>query len=95
MTPHNSPWQEFHRNGEPIVGLSGDKEYFRSPEHIMGASHVWLWRKSGNDIEVLLQRRSEMKKIGQGIGTSLLLGTSMQVRPQLSRLFVRLRRRSA
>ena len=64
---HNEPWQVFARNGEAIAGLSAHREEFNHDETlIMGASHVWLWRRGAGEINVLLQKRAATKKTWPG-----------------------------
>lgn len=59
------PWQQYHANGEALIGVSGDREYFSKPENIMSASHVWVWKKT-QVVQVLVQKRSETKKTWPG-----------------------------
>jgi isopentenyldiphosphate isomerase len=59
-------WQVFSGNGQAIVGAGRDKQDFRSGELICGAVHVWIWRRAGSDIEVLLQRRADNKPTWPG-----------------------------
>lgn len=60
---HDTPWQVFADNGEAIVGKYATKDEFAVSPHLgMGASHVWVWRKRGDLVEVLLQRRAPDKK---------------------------------
>ena len=64
---HNEPWQVFAKNGVAIDDYSAPKDEFHSNQSlIMGASHVWMWRHSGDGIEVLLQKRSLSKKTWPG-----------------------------
>jgi 8-oxo-dGTP pyrophosphatase MutT (NUDIX family) len=55
-------WQRFNDNGAPLVGIGASADEFKAhPEYIMGNSHVWFWKKSGENVEVLLQKRSLTK----------------------------------
>lgn len=62
---HNEEWQVFHENGQPIAGRSLPPAEF-TEEYIMGAAHVWVWRKSGDTIEILLQKRADGKRAWPG-----------------------------
>jgi isopentenyl-diphosphate Delta-isomerase len=56
------PWQVFAENGEPIVGKSALRGAFAQDESlILAASNVWVWRKTNESIEVLLQKRAHTK----------------------------------
>lgn len=56
---HNEPWQVFAQNGEPLAGRQASRADFqKDPSLIMGASHVWFWRRRDNSAEVLLQKRA-------------------------------------
>ena len=54
---HDEPWQVFAENGEPIDGLSYRKADFPT-DAIMGAAHIWLWRRGDAGIAVMLQKRA-------------------------------------
>mgnify|MGYP000879749082 CR=1 FL=1 len=62
---HDEPWQVFADNGEPVVGLAKQRDEF-SDGFVMGAVHVWLWRRNGDSIEVLLQKRAMTKRTWPG-----------------------------
>ncbi|MEO6109655.1 MAG: NUDIX domain-containing protein [Candidatus Saccharimonadales bacterium] len=51
-------WQVYAQNGEPVIGDGRKKETFLDGT-LNGAAHVWVWRRIGDDIEVLLQERSK------------------------------------
>ena len=64
---HNEPWQVYAENGQPIEGgLASREEFGANPDLVMGASHVWIWRQSEHEIEVLLQKRAESKNTWPG-----------------------------
>ena len=64
---HDEPWQVFAENGTSIAGFSARREEFdRDASLIMGASHIWLWRRGASEIEVLLQKRAATKKTWPG-----------------------------
>ena len=66
-TAHNEPWQGDAEKGAPLEGVSASRNEFKqNPALIMGAAHVWIWRKQGTNIEVLLQRRSRSKSTWPG-----------------------------
>lgn len=62
---HDEPWQVFSESGEPIVGLSYSRTEFPE-ESVMGAAHVWLWRRSGGGVEVMLQKRASTLPLWPG-----------------------------
>lgn len=65
----NITWQVFSENGEPIQGKGVFRQQLAEDSSlIMGASHVWLWRKTdgSTELEILLQKRSELKKLWAG-----------------------------
>ena len=55
---YNEEWQIFHENGQSIAGRSLPPVEF-TDDYIMGAAHVWLWRKDGETVEILLQKRAD------------------------------------
>jgi len=56
-------WQVFAENGQPVKGKGAlDDAFDRDASLLMGNAHVWLWRRSLDGIDVLLQRRSLTKK---------------------------------
>lgn len=64
MSGTDELWQEYNLAGEPVgKGLTK----FEARSGILhGASHVWLWRKSRGEIEVLLQKRADDKPTWPG-----------------------------
>lgn len=62
---HDEPWQVFGANGEPVVGEARRRDEF-TEELVMGASHVWFWRRRDDSIEVLLQQRAHTKSSWPG-----------------------------
>lgn len=57
-------WQEYNTAGEP-VGEGLTKAQARSGI-LHGSSHVWLWRRNNNTVEVLLQKRADDKPTWPG-----------------------------
>lgn len=58
MAKSQEKWQLFTSVGQPVAGeiaVRGDE--VRSGL-VFAAAHIWLWRRSGGIIEVLLQRRA-------------------------------------
>ncbi|MBR3254145.1 NUDIX domain-containing protein [Candidatus Saccharibacteria bacterium] len=56
-------WQTYYPNGEPVVGVGWDAA-LNNPEEtgsdaIVGVAAVFLYRRKGNDLELLWQKRSE------------------------------------
>lgn len=63
---HDEPWQVFALNGEAEVGRSARRKDF-TDDLIMGASHLWIWRRNNaGKVEVLLQKRALSKKTWPG-----------------------------
>lgn len=61
------PWQIFSENGRPLEGKSASREVFDTNKSlVMGASHVWVWRRNADEIELLLQKRAEDKMTWPG-----------------------------
>lgn len=62
MIGHQETWQTYAPNGEPLNGESiAPIESRKTNEVIVGAVHVWIWRRAEDDIEVLLQKRAKDK----------------------------------
>lgn len=64
----NELWQVFNNNGSPILdkGATSD-EFKQNPDMIMGNSHIWFWKKDGDKIEILLQKRALTKSTKPGM----------------------------
>jgi 8-oxo-dGTP pyrophosphatase MutT (NUDIX family) len=64
----NELWQVFNNNGTPVPNKGATKDEFKkNPAMIMGNSHIWLWKKSGDQIEILLQKRAITKPTKPGM----------------------------
>ena len=62
MVEHQEAWQVFNRAGLPVPDASIlPKESRGNPEVIVGAVHVWIWRKVAGNVEILLQHRAKDK----------------------------------
>ena len=60
-------WQVFQQNGQPVKGRGLlDDAFDRGETLVQGNAHVWLWRKAGGGLEILLQKRSLTKKHSPG-----------------------------
>lgn len=60
-------WQVFNNNGTPAIGVGATQDDFKADNSlIMGNSHVWFWKKNGNSIDILLQKRSLTKNSKPG-----------------------------
>jgi 8-oxo-dGTP pyrophosphatase MutT (NUDIX family) len=60
-------WQVFTENGLPVPGRGAiDDEFTRDPLMVMGNSHVWMWHKTDNGANILLQKRALTKKTAPG-----------------------------
>jgi 8-oxo-dGTP pyrophosphatase MutT (NUDIX family) len=63
----NELWQVYNNNGSPINNKGATADDFTNDSSlIMSNAHVWLWRKTGDDIEILLQKRSATKATRPG-----------------------------
>lgn len=61
-------WQVYLQNGQPIAGRGADDAAFAHDDSlVMGNAHVWLWRRTPNGVEVLLQKRSMSRKRSPGM----------------------------
>lgn len=63
---HSEPWQVFAENGEPIAGCAYPKAEFPQ-DAVMGAAHVWLWRRCANGVEIMLQKRASTLQLWPGV----------------------------
>lgn len=54
-------WQLFDEQGEPLAAVGAPKHEAVVRGLLHGASHVWMWRHNGDDIELLLQKRAAAK----------------------------------
>lgn len=62
MIDHQEEWQVFDETGSPVVGESIlPSESRGNSAVIVGAVHVWIWRRSEVGIEILLQHRAKDK----------------------------------
>ncbi len=58
----NELWQLYDDQGRPITGKGATKDDVYSNALLHAASHVWIWRQNGQDIEILLQKRAADKR---------------------------------
>jgi isopentenyl-diphosphate Delta-isomerase len=60
-------WQVFAENGQPLEGRGAiDDEFTHDSSLVMGNSHVWMWHRTDNGANVLLQKRALTKKTSPG-----------------------------
>lgn len=60
-------WQLYNDNGTPVSGAGDTPENLRGDKtRIVGNAHVWFWKKNGNDIAILLQKRALTKSTRPG-----------------------------
>ncbi len=60
--------QAFLANGQAAKGIAFNRDEFAShSEYYMGTVHVWIWKREGNNIEVMLQKRAMSKKVNPGL----------------------------
>lgn len=53
-------WQRYKKNGVAIANQGIDRQDFNNSVNvIVSNSHIWLWRRTYEKIEILLQKRSE------------------------------------
>jgi 8-oxo-dGTP pyrophosphatase MutT (NUDIX family) len=56
---HDEEWQLYKSNGEAITNGGAKASQFKKDKKlIMSNSHVWLWQKVDNHIQIMLQKRS-------------------------------------
>lgn len=55
-------WQLFDEKGKALKGQGAEKDEVFSKGILHGASHVWIWRKSGDKVQILLQKRAPNKR---------------------------------
>lgn len=56
------PWQLFDEDGNAIADKGAGKEEVFGRGLLHGASHVWIWRRTVESVEVLLQKRAASKR---------------------------------
>lgn len=67
MSSSQELWQVYESNGSPITGVGIDPdESRRTPDVVVGAVHVWIWRRREGSVEILLQKRSHEKPTWPG-----------------------------
>lgn len=55
-------WQMYNDNGTPVEGKGASKEEFNgNKDLIMGNAHIWFWKSDGQNVDILLQKRSLTK----------------------------------
>jgi len=60
-------WQVFTENGLPVRDRGAiDDDFTHDPLMVMGNAHVWMWRKTDDDADILLQKRALTKKTSPG-----------------------------
>jgi 8-oxo-dGTP pyrophosphatase MutT (NUDIX family) len=62
----NELWQLYDNQGRPITGQGATKNDVYGKALLHAASHVWIWRRNGEGIEVLLQKRAAGKRTQPG-----------------------------
>ncbi|CAN5633654.1 hypothetical protein BH23PAT2_BH23PAT2_05520 [soil metagenome] len=55
-------WQLFDEQGNALQGEGATKDDIFAKGLLHGASHVWIWRKKEDFVEVLLQKRAANKR---------------------------------
>ncbi len=55
-------WQLYDNQGRPLAGKGATKNDVFSNALLHAASHIWIWRQGGQDIEILLQKRAATKR---------------------------------
>lgn len=60
IVSYDELWQGYTDQGEPVVEHGLTKQVCREGA-LHGVAHVWLWRRSSNSVEILLQRRAPGK----------------------------------
>jgi isopentenyl-diphosphate delta-isomerase len=60
-------WQLYSEDGQPIGGRGATRGEIFGDGLLHAASHVWIWRRSKDNIEVLVQKRATAKKTWPGL----------------------------
>lgn len=55
-------WQLYDNQGRPITGKGASKNDVYAQALLHAASHVWVWRWRGEEIELLFQKRAADKR---------------------------------
>jgi isopentenyl-diphosphate Delta-isomerase len=55
-------WQLYDSQGRPITGKGAHKNDVYGKALLHASSHLWLWRRNGQDVEILLQKRAADKR---------------------------------
>ena len=55
-------WQLYSEQGVRLEGKGATKDVVFNNGLLHAASHVWIWRKNGTELEVLLQKRAATKR---------------------------------
>lgn len=63
---HDEPWQVYHPNGTPLAGVGMKRADF-TDDLIMGAAHIWVWRRRNDGVtKVMAQKRAATKATWPG-----------------------------
>lgn len=62
----NELWQLYDNQGRPIAGKGATKNDVYGNALLHAASHAWIWRRNGQNIEILLQKRAKDKRTWPG-----------------------------
>lgn len=60
-------WQLYDEQGQPIIGKGASKADTFGQGILHGASHVWIWRRNNDTLEVLVQKRAAKKLTWPGL----------------------------
>lgn len=58
----NELWQLYDEVGNPITGKGATKDEVMRKGLLHGSAHVWIWRKTTDGKEILLQKRAANKR---------------------------------
>ena len=59
-------WQLYDNQGRPISGKGASKNDVYGNALLHAASHVWIWRQNGQEVDILLQKRAADKRTWPG-----------------------------
>ena len=59
-------WQLFDDQGRPLESKGATKNDVYSKALLHAAAHIWIWRRNGSEIEILLQKRALDKRTWPG-----------------------------
>ena len=59
-------WQLYDEQGLPLAGKGAGKDDIYGRALLHGAAHVWIWRRTAEGVEILVQKRATNKRTWPG-----------------------------